>query len=122
LSGSQNQAPGFAGGTVTDAAGVRGSMDAILQAARCSSTIVVTGNFKEPYPFEIPIIQRQEISFIGHMMYVREDFEDAIRFIENGSVVVDELITQRFPAAKIKEAFEFIDAHPNDVMKILVNF
>jgi L-iditol 2-dehydrogenase len=105
---------------IIDAAGVPASLDSIIKAARCSSTIVMTGNFKEPYPMEVPLIQRQEISFIGHMMYVREDFEDAIRFMENGSVKVDELITQRFPASRIDEAFKFIDQNPNDVMKVVV--
>jgi L-iditol 2-dehydrogenase len=97
-------------------------MRAILGAARRSSVVVVTGNFKEPLTFEVPVIQRQEISIVGHMMYVREDFEDAIRFMESGAVKVGGLITQRFAASELKQAFEFIDAHPNMVMKAIITF
>jgi threonine dehydrogenase-like Zn-dependent dehydrogenase len=68
------------------------------------------------------VIQRQEISIVGHMMYVREDFEDAIRFMASGAIKTGSLITQRFPAAKLKEAFEFIDANPGQVMKVIVTF
>ena len=97
-------------------------MRAILDAARRSSVVVVTGNFKEPLTFEVPVIQRQEISVVGHMMYVREDFGDAIRFMESGAVKPGGLITQRFPAWELKEAFEFIDACPDRVMKAIVTF
>jgi L-iditol 2-dehydrogenase len=105
---------------IIDAAGVPASMHAILNAARSSSVIVVTGNFKEPLTFEVPVIQRREISIVGHMMYVREDFEDAIKFMHNGAVKVEKLITHRFPASELKEAFEFIDANPDRVMKTIV--
>jgi len=107
---------------IIDAAGTPASMHAILAAARRSSVVVVTGNFKEPLTFEVPVIQRQEISLVGHMMYVREDFEDAIRFMESGAVKAGGLITQRFPASELKDAFEFIDAHPEQVMKAIVTF
>jgi L-iditol 2-dehydrogenase len=107
---------------IIDAAGVPASLSSILGAARRSSAVVVTGNFKEPFSLEVPVIQRQEISLVGHMMYVREDFADAIRFAGSGAVRLDGLITQRFTAADLKSAFEFIDAHPGQVMKAIVTF
>ncbi|MDR2176139.1 MAG: alcohol dehydrogenase catalytic domain-containing protein [Synergistaceae bacterium] len=112
---------------IIDAVGVPASLSSILGAARRSSVVVVTGNFKEPFSLEVPIIQRQEISLVGHMMYVREDFADAIRLAGSGAVNLGGLITQRFPiargpAAALKGAFEFIDAHPAQVMKAIVTF
>jgi L-iditol 2-dehydrogenase len=107
---------------IIDAVGVPASLSSILGAARRGSVVVVTGNFKEPFSLEVPVIQRQEISLVGHMMYVREDFADAIRFAASGAVKLDGLVTQRFPAADLKGAFEFIDAHPGQVMKAIVAF
>ena len=107
---------------IVDAVGAPAVMGEILAAARRSSAVVVTGNFKEPLTFEVPVIQRQEIALIGHMMYVKEDFEDAIRFIAEGSVKVGGLVTQRFPAAKLKDAFRLIDLQPHHVMKVLLTF
>ena len=54
------------------------------------------------------------------MMYVKEDFADAIRFLADGSIFVDEFITQRYNIYEYKKAFEFIDEHPDDVMKVLI--
>jgi L-iditol 2-dehydrogenase len=105
---------------IIDAAGVPASLSAILGAARRSSSVVITGNFKEPFSLEVPVIQRQEISLAGHMMYVREDFADAIRFAGSGAVKLGGLITQRFPLADLKKAFEFIDNQPAQVMKVIV--
>lgn len=105
---------------IIDCAATRGSFNSILEAARRSSTIVISGNYKEAMEFEVPLIQRQEISMIGHMMYVKEDFADAIRFLAEGKVLVGGFISQRFGISDFQKAFEFIDEHPDDVMKVLI--
>ncbi len=107
---------------IIDAAATRGSILSILEAARRSSEIIVTGNFKEPIEIEIPVLQRQEISLIGHMMYVREDYADAIRFIAEGKVKLDGFVTRRFPAREINEAFAYIDQEASSIMKVLLDF
>ena len=45
---------------------------------------------------EIPMIQRREIDVLGHMMYIREDFKDAIDLLYNGKINTDKLISQRY--------------------------
>jgi len=54
------------------------------------------------------------------MMYVREDYADAIRFLHEGRVKVDGFITQRYPLERIKEAFEFIDRCSDQVIKAVL--
>lgn len=105
---------------IIDCAATKGSFNSILQAARRSSTIVVSGNFKEPVEFEVPLLQRQEINMVGHMMYVREDFEDAIAFLAENKVKVHGFITQRFNIKDYDMAFKFIDENPEQVMKVLI--
>lgn len=92
----------------------------ILDAARPNSEIVLTGNYKEPVQFELPRIQRNEISLNGHMMYVREDFADAIRLLKEGKITVTKTISQRYSFDQYKEAMAFADEHPNDVMKMII--
>ena len=106
---------------IIDCAATRGSIAAILEAARPSSKIIVTGNFKAPVEIEMPVLQRQEISLIGHMMYVREDFEDAIRFAAGGQVKLDGFITKTYPADEVTKAFQYIDEHPDDIMKVVIS-
>lgn len=93
----------------------------ILEAARPSSEIILTGNYKVPVTLEVPAIQRQEIELIGHMMYVREDFEDAIRLLEKGEIETGRTISHRFPFDKYPEALEFIDKHSGKIMKVIID-
>ncbi|MDO4261828.1 MAG: alcohol dehydrogenase catalytic domain-containing protein [Eubacteriales bacterium] len=92
----------------------------IIEAARPDSDIIVTGNYKAPVSFEMPRIQRREINIIGHMMYVREDFADAIRLLAEGKINTRKLISQRWEFEQYPEAFAFADAHPLDVMKMVI--
>ncbi|MEM1485385.1 alcohol dehydrogenase catalytic domain-containing protein [Oscillospiraceae bacterium PP1C4] len=106
---------------IIDCAATRGSFLAALDASRPASEIVITGNFKTPMELEVPAIQRREVSLIGHMMYVREDFADAIRFLSDGTVNADGFITQRFDLNEFDSAFKFIDENPNAVMKAIID-
>jgi L-iditol 2-dehydrogenase len=107
---------------IIDCAATKGSILSILAAARRSSSVIITGNFKEPVEIELPVLQRQEIALIGHMMYVREDYADAIRFLSEGAMRVDGLISKVFPFREAREAFAHIDAHPAETMKVLLEF
>ncbi len=92
----------------------------ILDATRPASEIVVTGNYKVPAEIFIPRLQRREISLIGHMMYVREDYADAIRLLSEGKINTSKLISQRWDFKDYQKAMEFGDAHPSEVMKMVV--
>ncbi|NLC84132.1 MAG: alcohol dehydrogenase catalytic domain-containing protein [Ruminococcaceae bacterium] len=106
---------------IIDAAATRSGFKSILDIARPNSTIVITGNYKEPIEVEIPKIQRQEINLLGHMMYVREDFADAIRFLKEGKITTEGFITAVYPFKKTTDAFKYIDEYPNDFMKLLID-
>lgn len=105
---------------IIDCVGVPQAFDEILKAARPASTIVITGNYKVPLNIEMPILQRQEISLLGHMMYVREDFHDAIRFVREKMVKIDGFATQHFKLDEAPKAFKFIDENPKDVLRAML--
>ena len=94
----------------------------ILEAARRSSEIIITGNYKEPVEFNVPLLQRQEISMLGHMMYVREDYKIAIDLLAGGKIAVKKTISKEFTFAEYEEAFKYADANPDSVMKLLIKF
>ncbi len=92
----------------------------ILDASRPSSEIIITGNYKAPVTLELPRIQRREVEILGHMMYVREDFADAIRLLAEGKINTRKLISQRWTFDQYAEALQFADANPLEVMKMVV--
>lgn len=106
---------------IIDCAATRGTFASALKAARKSSTIVISGNFKDPVEFDVPAIQRSEINLVGHMMYVKEDFVTALELLSAGKIAHDQIITHHFPLSDYQGAFEFIDKNPADVMKVLID-
>ena len=103
-----------------DCAATRGSFASILEAARPASTIVITGNFKAAVEVELPVLQRQEISLLGHMMYVREDYQDAITAVREKRVNLSGFATQHYALDDIAAAFKFVEENPDDVMKAMI--
>ena len=105
---------------IIDCAAVPAGFKSILEAARQCSEIIITGNYKEPVEFTVPLLQRQEISMIGHMMYVREDYRIAIELLANGKIRTEKTISKVFPFNEYVKAFEYADANANSVMKLLI--
>ena len=105
---------------IIDCAANPAGFKSILEAARQCSEIIITGNYKEPVEFTVPLLQRQEISMIGHMMYVREDYRIAIDLLAGGKIATEKTITKEFRFAEYEEAFKYADANPDSVMKLLI--
>lgn len=92
----------------------------IMDAARKASIVVLSGNYKEPVQLDVTQIQRREITVLGHMMYIRQEFEDGLRHLSLGNIHTEGLITQEWTLDQYAEAFHFIDDHPADVVKMIV--
>lgn len=105
---------------IIDAAGLPFTFQAALDASRPSSEIVMTANYKEPVTLNVPQIQRREVSIIGHMMYVREDYQDAIRFLYEKKVHVEGFITHRIPMMNALRGYQAMDKDPGSVMKAVI--
>jgi len=105
---------------IIDCAAVPSVFQSILDAARPNSEIILTGNYKVPVELEIPKIQRNEISLIGHMMYVREDFEDAIQLLKDGKVTISRTVSQEYDFDYYPEALDFADKNPDKVIKMII--
>ena len=92
----------------------------IMDAARKASIVVLSGNYKEPVQLDVTQIQRREITVLGHMMYIRQEFEDGLRHLSLGNIHTEGLITQEWTLNQYAEAFQFIDDHPANVVKMIV--
>lgn len=106
---------------IFDCAGVPEIFGEYLDAARPSSDIVLTANYKTPVTMEVPIIQRQEISLIGHMMYVRKDFEDAIRWIYDGTFHVEGFVSKKMSFSQYPDAFVYAEGHKKEILKLIIS-
>jgi L-iditol 2-dehydrogenase len=105
---------------IIDCAATSFTFKSILEAARQRSEIIITGNYKEPVEFSVPLVQRQEITILGHMMYVREDFRIAIELLSQGKIVTSKTVTKIFPFNEYEQAFKYADEHAEQIMKLMI--
>lgn len=92
----------------------------IMDAARKASIVVISGNYKKPVSFDVTQLQRREITLLGHMMYIRQEFDDALEQLSLGKIHTEGLITQEWTLSQYPEAFRFLDEHPEQVVKMVV--
>lgn len=107
---------------IIDCAGVRQTISSAVQCARRGSRIAVVANFKAPVEMELVLLQRKEVTLYGIMMYLRQDFEQAIQLVAQGKLHTQELVTNCFPVRRIQEAYQYVDDHFEDVMKVMLIF
>ena len=105
---------------IVDSAATPFVFRSIMDAARKASIVVLSGNYKEPVQLDVTQIQRREITVLGHMMYIREEFENGLRHLSLGNIHTDGLITQEWTLDQYAEAFRFVDEHPAEVVKMIV--
>lgn len=107
---------------IIDYAGVPQTIRSAVQCARRGSRIAVVANFKTPVEIELVLLQRKEVTLYGIMMYLRQDFERAIQHVAQGKLHTQELVTDYFPVHDIQKAYQYVDDHFEDVMKVMLTF
>lgn len=80
--------------------------------------IMIVGVAAGATPVRLDLIQDRELALIGNLMYVREDYTDAIELLSSGKVPVDEIISARYDFADSADAFT-ASADPEQV-KVVV--
>ncbi|HUO63460.1 MAG TPA: alcohol dehydrogenase catalytic domain-containing protein [Terriglobales bacterium] len=102
---------------VIETAGTARAVEQALELAHPGGRVVLTGLPHEASTVNFFSIVRREIRIVGSMIY-REEFPESIRLLSQGTVLVDRLVTHRFPLDRIQEAFA---AHRSpDAIKVSV--
>ena len=71
--------------------GVEATMEQAIAAIQKGGTIVVLGVFGERPRIDMAVMGDRELSLIGSLMYKREDYILAVRWIDEGSIITEPL-------------------------------
>lgn len=104
-----------------ECSGSAGAQPYTTALTRVLGEIVVVGMPKEPPPVDLRLLAFKELTMVGTRVYEKDDFKQAVEFIEQGSITVDHLATHEFTVDRIKEAFALMEK-AEDSLKILVTF
>lgn len=85
------------------------------------SDIVIVAVFSKNPEVNMAVLDEHEIRIIGSMMYLHEDYLLAAEMLADGRLIVDPLVTQRFDFKDYKEAYDCIDNHREQCMKVMID-
>lgn len=104
-----------------EVAGMEASLDALISTIGKGGTILSIGVFETPPAVDMARVCEHELIVKGSMMYRRDDFEQAVKWIASGDVQVDPLITRHFDFAAYADAYRFLDAEGEKAMKVMID-
>ncbi len=105
---------------ILECVGVQETITQAVANARKGTTIVVVGVFADVPRVDLGLVQDRELRLVGTLMYQKADYECAIELAAGQQVVLDELITHRFPFDRYLDAYRAIEASQGRYMKVMI--
>ena len=104
-----------------ECAGVEASLDDAVQHIQKGGDIVVVAVYEGRPRVDISVMGDRELSLIGTLMYQQNDYEQAVEWIANGSMITEPLVTGHFPFEQYEEAYHFIEKEGETTLKIVID-
>jgi L-iditol 2-dehydrogenase len=105
---------------IFECVGAEETITTAVNVARKGSTIVIVGVFGKKPVFDVGLIQDRELTVIGSLMYQKPDFEQAVEWLAAGKLVLEPLISARFPFERYLDAYHAIEAAQGSSMKVMI--
>lgn len=96
---------------------------AVNQAIECSKKghdIVIVGVYGTMPTINMAWVQDREFRLIGTLMYLENDFQDTINYMEKGKINMKPLISRIFKFDEYQDAYKYIENNRDISMKILI--
>lgn len=106
---------------VFECVGVKATVNQAIQMARKGTKIIVIGVFEKDVSVKMGLVQDRELELIGSLMYSREDFLDAMKLLEIGTLEAKPLISKIFSIDQVDEAFKFAATKKEKAVKVLIS-
>ncbi len=82
---------------------------------------MVVGVFGAKPRVAMGLVQDRELTLVGTLMYRYQDYERAVELMSSGEVVTSPLESTHFPFEQCPDAYESIDGHPEESMKVFLD-
>jgi 2-desacetyl-2-hydroxyethyl bacteriochlorophyllide A dehydrogenase len=104
-----------------DAAGVEASISGLISHIDKGGRIVVLAVFSKPPAVDMSVLCEHELTVCGTMMYRHEDYDQAVKWIADGSIKLSPLMSKHFPFEQFLDAYQYIDAEGERTMKVIMD-
>lgn len=104
-----------------EAAGVQASLDALIANVEKGGEVIIIGVYANNPIINMYYLGEHELNVFGSMMYRHEDYQEAVKLISEGEIVLDPLISKHFPFKNYLDAYQFIGDSGDEVMKVMID-
>jgi L-iditol 2-dehydrogenase len=105
---------------ILECVGIQPTITEAVEYARKGTSIVIVGVFGQKPVVDLGLVQDRELSLVGTLMYQKSDYEQAIKLVAGGRVVLTPLITDHFPFEQYLDAYHKIEAAQGNIMKVMI--
>ena len=106
---------------IYDCAGNDITMGQAIKYARKGSLIILVAVYAGMATVDLAVLNDHELTLDTTMMYRHEDYVDAIRFVQEGKIVLEPLMSKWFNFRDYDAAYKYIDANRETTMKVLID-
>ena len=106
---------------VFEAVGNAATMDQAITTIGKGGTIVVVGVFGTKPPVDMARVGEHELHMIGSMMYRHEDYDQAVRWIADGTLRTGPLESRHFLLERYADAYRYIEEQGDRSMKVFID-
>lgn len=104
-----------------ECAGVESSVRSLMEYIEKGGDVIIVGVHAKDPAISMFYLGEHELSLIGSMMYLHEDYLEAVDAVSKGSIMLEPLISKHFPFERYQDAYEYIDANKETSMKIIID-
>ena len=104
-----------------EAAGAEPALTAAVDNIEKGGRIVILGVFGTPPKINMAKVCEHELSVVGSMMYMHEDYLEAAEMIASGKVITEPLVTKHFAFEEYPDAYKYIDTEGDKTMKVMID-
>ncbi len=105
-----------------EATGVPEAFVACIDAAAFQGRVVDVGVSKRNADFRYTEIQRKELNIFGSRGALKSDFMQTMKYVREGRVELEKIISREVPMEQAKAAFEDLNANSASVLKTVFTF
>jgi 2-desacetyl-2-hydroxyethyl bacteriochlorophyllide A dehydrogenase len=111
---------GAGANVVIDAVCLPSTFELSVEAASVAGTVVVLGFDTKPSSISQLPITKKQLTITGSRLSTQ--FPKVVSLLNEGQLKHNGLVTHKYHLEQVKEAFSFIEAHPDQVRKALIVF
>lgn len=101
--------------------GKEAPLNTCIRAVVRGGEVVVVGVYEQDPRTQMILVQDKEVSLLGSLMYTWEDYNAAVRLMQEKIVDLKLLQTHHFPFERWMDAYSMLLEHPDQAVKVMID-